>query len=198
MPVISRPLLVVLALAVVALVGFYATQGSRDAASDGDPPAAESAALPPASSDQAAPEPATPDAAAREAAGRGDGKQAAPKADRDDAEQAAPDTDRAAAGMPAPVRRALRRGDTVVLFLGTGTSADDRATAAAVTALRGERGVAVFTDRLARIGRYRALVGSLGIAQAPAVVIVGRDRQAQVLEGYIDPGTLAQDVADAR
>lgn len=101
-------------------------------------------------------------------------------------------------GMPLPVARALRARRTVVLYFRGSPSADDRATARAVAGLRGQRGVTVIADRIGRLGRYRAVVGDLGIAQAPAVVIVGRGRSARVVEGYIDPTTLAQDVADAR
>ena len=100
--------------------------------------------------------------------------------------------------MPLPVARALRARRTVLLYFRGSPSADDRATARAVAGLRRQHGVAVFADRIGRLGRYRAVVGELGIAQAPAVVIVGRGRSARVVEGYVDPTTLAQDVADAR
>jgi hypothetical protein len=101
-------------------------------------------------------------------------------------------------GMPLEVARALRARRTVVLYFRGSPSADDRATARAVAGIRGQPGVTVVADRIGRLGRYRAVVGDLGIAQAPAVVIVGRGRAARVVEGYIDPTTLAQDVADAR
>ena len=56
----------------------------------------------------------------------------------------------------------------------------------------------MFTDPIRRLARYRGLVGALGISQAPAIVIVGRDRRARVVEGYVDGASLAQDVADTR
>jgi hypothetical protein len=161
MPAISRPLLIVLALAVVALLGFYATQGSRDSVEEDTP--VEIAAPPPSPAPAAKPNPALE-----------------------------------RRGMPLAIARALDARRTVVLLFRGNASADDRATARAVAALRGQRGVAVFSDRIGRFGRYRAVVGELGISQAPAVVIVDRDRSARVIEGYVDPATLAQDVADAR
>ena len=42
------------------------------------------------------------------------------------------------------------------------------------------------------------MVSDLGVTQAPAVVIVGKDRKARLLEGYIDPVSLRQQVKDGR
>jgi hypothetical protein len=36
------------------------------------------------------------------------------------------------------------------------------------------------------------------VAQAPAVVIVGKKRRARLIEGFVDAGTLRQHVVDAR
>ena len=169
---ISRPILIALVAAVVGLAAFYATQGSRDAAETAAPVApvvpAETAQRPDTATDRRK----SPEARRRVRAER--------------------------IGMPLSVARALRARNTVVLYFRGSPSADDRATARAVAGLRGQRGVTVIADRIGRLGRYRAVVGDLGIAQAPAVVIVGRGRSARVVEGYIDPTTLAQDVADAR
>jgi hypothetical protein len=189
----SRPLLIALVAAVVGLAAFYATQGSRDAAETAAPVA-----------------PVVP----AETAQRSETANNSRKTDSRKTDSVAPARERATdrrespvarrraraerIGMPLPVARALRAGRTVVLYFRGSPSADDRATARAVGGLRGQRGVTVVTDRIGRLGRYRAVVGDLGIAQAPAVVIVGRGRSARVVEGYIDPTTLAQDVADAR
>lgn len=169
---VSRPILIVLVAAVLGLAGFYATQGSRDS-SDTVAPVIPAEPLEPARTAQKpSAKPGKPDARRRARAER--------------------------IGMPLPVARALRARRTVVLYFRGSPSADDRATARAVAGLRDLRGVSVFADRIGRLGRYRAVVGELGIAQAPAVVIVGRGRSARVVEGYVDPTTLAQDVADAR
>jgi hypothetical protein len=227
MPAISRPLLIALIAAVVALVGFYATQGARNASESGDTVAPVVPAEPAPAPDKAEQQPdavAKVDKAAAEKPSkpgrdsqRADATQ--PKADKADAEPTKAErakadraereaaADKAAArrraraeqlGMPPAVARALDQRKTVVLFFRGSDSADDRATARAVAGLRGDRGVAVFSDRLGRLGRYRAVVGDLGISQAPAVVIVDRGRSARVVQGYVDPATLAQDVADSR
>lgn len=188
---ISRPLLIVLAVAVLALAGFYATQGSRDASSGGDdaaevaPPAPSSDSVRADAADASKPETAKPKPRDAEAKAQ----QARAQARREAEEQR---------GMPLAVARALNSPKLVVLLLRGTDSVDDRAAARAVAGLRGQRGLAVFSDRIGRLGRYRAVVGDLGISQAPAVVIVDRGRTARVVQGYIDPATLAQDVADAR
>jgi hypothetical protein len=165
--------------AVLALAGFYATQGSPD--STGTTPA-EVTPPPRAKPDTDATKP-------RPQSRRGQAKtqQAARRRERE-----------RKLGAPLPVARALDGPKTVVVLFRGGGSADDRATARAVAALRSQPGVAVFSDRIGRLGRYRAVVDGLGISQAPAVVIVDRGRSARVVQGYVDPTTLAQDVADTR
>ncbi|MBA3437676.1 MAG: hypothetical protein H0U14_06730 [Thermoleophilaceae bacterium] len=101
------------------------------------------------------------------------------------------------AGVPADVGRALRDRKVVVLFLGQG-GADDLATAEGVASLRGLKRVAVFRDGIQNLARYRGIVSDLGVAQAPAVVIVGKKRRARLIEGFVDAGTLRQHVVDAR
>lgn len=187
---ISRPLLIVLIVAVVGAVGFYATQGSRDASTA---PSEVVAPTPPAA-EKPSPPAQTAQRTDSGKAGRAAKAKAAPKADAAarGARQA-----KASVGIPVRVERALDARKQVVLFFYKPGSADDRATARAVAAVRGPK-VAVFTDPIGRLASYRKLIGQLGISQAPAVVIVAKDRTARVVEGYIDPATLAQDVADAR
>lgn len=168
---ISRPLLITLVAAVVAAFGFYATQGSRDAAET--------------------PEVASTPAPVAPAATKPEAVSAAKRADRSRSRR------EAAGGVLPPVQRALDDRKLVILFFYKPGSADDEATARGVAALRSSS-VAVFTDPVDRLGKYRQLIGGLGISQAPAVVIIKRDRTARVIQGYVDPATLAQDVADAR
>lgn len=210
MPAISRPLLIALIAAIVALLGFYASQGARNA-SESDAPIA------PVVPAERTPEPSPPANQADEPASvtkvekNADEAEAAKEAKADDAKATRAARQAAAAkaaarrrarverlGMPLPVARAIDGRKTVVLFFRGSPSADDRATARAVAGLRGDRGVVVFSDRIGKLGRYRAVVGDLGISQAPAVVIVDRSRSARVVQGYVDPATLAQDVADSR
>jgi hypothetical protein len=190
---ISRPLLIALVAAVLAVVAFYATQGSRDSTGGAPgavapPPTAATDAATARPGDGASPGSQAKHGAAGVAARKADAAQAAVRR-RARAERR---------GMPPTVARALDARKTVVLFFRGSGSADDHATARAVDGLRGQRGVVVLADRIGRLGRYRAVVGELGISQAPAVVIVDRTRAARVVEGYVDPATLAQDVADAR
>lgn len=104
----------------------------------------------------------------------------------------------AAAGLPAAVARALAKKQTVVLLLTDGNSADDRATTKAVRSLKGRAPkTRVFRDRLKNLGSYRAIVGRVGVSQSPAVIIV-RGTEARVVEGYVDPQTLLQQVLDVR
>lgn len=105
-----------------------------------------------------------------------------------------PAQEEAGSRVPAALERALKRGRVVVLAF-THDGADD---AAVRDALRTLRGVPVFVSDVRDLGDYQDLVGELDIDQAPAVVVVGRQRKARVLEGYVDPGTLAQQVEDAR
>lgn len=101
------------------------------------------------------------------------------------------------AGVPRRVSHALRHRRTVVLFL-SHRGADDAATARAVTLLPRLERVSVFRDGIEHLARYRAMLAGLGVSQAPAVVIVGGDRRTQVIEGFVDAGTLFQLVVDAR
>ena len=100
-------------------------------------------------------------------------------------------------GVPPKVQKALDAKRTVVLFFRQG-GADDSATASAVRSLRGTKRVSIFTAELSKLARYRRVIADLGVTQAPSVVIVGKDRKAVLLEGFIDSGTLKQQVRDAR
>jgi len=101
------------------------------------------------------------------------------------------------AGVPPEVSKALVSRRTVVLFFGQ-PAADDAATAAAVRSTRGMKGVSVFSAPIAKLTRYRGVISGLGVSQAPTVVIVGKSRKARVIEGFVDAGTLKQQVRDAR
>jgi hypothetical protein len=202
MPAISRPLLIVLAVAVLALVGFYATQGSRNAVDSATvAPAADSGSAPSAVAEvdeSQAPAKRPRTAKSQRTAGKS-------RPDADKAEPASPRRARAKAASRAKtvsglaaVRRAIDRRRRVVLLFEAPRGADDRATARAVAAQRGQRGVVVVSEPISRLARYRTLIGGLGISQAPAVVIVGKNGAARLVEGYVDPATLSQEVADAR
>lgn len=105
----------------------------------------------------------------------------------------------ASAGLPRAVAQAMDSNKVVVLFFYEPAGADDQATRAAIRTARSEGGgrVRVFQDVVAHISDYRRVVGSLGISQTPAMVIVDRKRTARILEGYLDSGTIRQSVRDA-
>ena len=109
----------------------------------------------------------------------------------------------AGTGLPSDVARALNRGKVVVLFFFEPAASDDQATRAAVRAARSAAGpgaafrVALFQDVVAHISEYRRVVGSLGISQSPAMVVIDRNRKAKLLQGYLDSGTIRQTVRDA-
>jgi hypothetical protein len=105
---------------------------------------------------------------------------------------------RPSSGLPPAVDRALAARQALVLFFFEPGGADDGATAAAVDSLRGAPGVAVFSAPIERLASYYRVIGDAEVTQAPAIVIVGRDRRARVVEGFVDEQTLAQEVADAR
>ncbi len=100
-------------------------------------------------------------------------------------------------GLPLNVAKALAAKRTVVLYFGA-RGADDTLTAVSVRALKASagRGVAVFMDKLSNLADYRRVVEGLDVSQAPSIVIVDRSRNARLLEGFIDPGSLRQAVAD--
>jgi hypothetical protein len=103
----------------------------------------------------------------------------------------------ASVGLPVKVAQAFAKNQVVVLYFG-GAGADDTLTADSVRSLKASsgHGVAVFMDKLSNLADYRRVVEGLNVSQAPSIVIVDRAKQATVLEGFIDAGSLRQDVAD--
>jgi hypothetical protein len=104
----------------------------------------------------------------------------------------------AGAGLPSDVARALNANKVVVLFFYEPAASDDQATRAAIRAVRGAgRGVALFQDTVSHVSDYRRVVGSLGISQSPAMVVIDRNRKAQLFQGYLDSGSIRQTVRDS-
>jgi hypothetical protein len=103
----------------------------------------------------------------------------------------------ASVGLPLKVAHAFAKKQVVVLYFG-GAGADDSLTADSVRTLKASagHGVAVFIDKLSNLADYRRVVEGLNVSQAPSIVIVDRAKKAQVLEGFIDAGSLRQAVAD--
>jgi hypothetical protein len=103
------------------------------------------------------------------------------------------------ADNPQRLMRAVSQHRKVVLFFGQG-GLDDKVTAESVHKLeRKAKGRAlVLTDSVQNVRRYGEMIQNLGVSQTPAIVIVDRRGKAHLLEGVVDPETLAQEVADAR
>lgn len=210
---VSRPLLLVLVGTLLAAASFLAARGARET-SAGEAPVLQTAAP---STDKVTPAPvkdpktgSKPDSGPK--ADRGPKADGGPKADKGTPGKPANTGDRrdlpvrksgptaklkVPDGVPRPVGRALARKRVVVLFFGQ-RGADDAFTADALKAIRNRKGVSVFRDRIERLAAYRSVTSGLGVAQAPATVVIGPDRKAQLLEGYVDAGTLRQLVVDAR
>jgi hypothetical protein len=95
------------------------------------------------------------------------------------------------------VKGALDRGDVVVFFFTHHGAADDQQTRQAVATLRGQKHVKVVQAGLKQLADYRPVLAGAGVSQVPSIVIVRGDQPARLLEGYVDRGTLRQNVADA-
>jgi hypothetical protein len=109
-------------------------------------------------------------------------------------------------GLPKQVVKALN--ERKVLALGVFNTrdkrwakmpADDRAVRRALDdANRYEGKVAVSSVSLRKLSKLYPVIGDLGVAQSPAVVVVDRNRHATVLTGYVDRVSINQAIADAR
>jgi hypothetical protein len=186
MPV-SRPLLVALVASLLAAGAFFATSGARN----GEEPAPLPAK--PAPSKASAAGPASAPAKAKKSAATA-AKPTAAKA-KPAAAKAKPAPSK---GVPADVARAVAAKRTVVILFHQPGSADGDATAGAVAALPEGKSLAVFRAPISRLEDYSAVVEGAGVSQAPAVVILGRGGKARLVEGFVDPETLKQEVADSR
>lgn len=93
----------------------------------------------------------------------------------------------------------LAKGKTlVVLFYGNG--ADDKAARKAVhnTAKSDPKHVVSAYVEIAKVGDYDALTSDIQIFQAPSILVIGKDRKASLLTGYVDTRSVQQAVGDAR
>jgi hypothetical protein len=92
----------------------------------------------------------------------------------------------------------LTKGKTVVLLF-HGDGADDQAARTAVhqVALDDKRVVAAYSD-ISRVGLYQAITSGVTVQTAPTVLVIGTDRKAVSLTGYVDAGVIEQAVGDAR
>jgi hypothetical protein len=93
--------------------------------------------------------------------------------------------------------KALGEGKVVVFFFTSPGAADDVGARIAVNSLRGTRGVEVFDATLDEVAAYRPMLSTVGISQIPSTVVVRPGKKAVLIQGFVDAGTLRQNVADA-
>jgi hypothetical protein len=99
---------------------------------------------------------------------------------------------------PRKVAQAVRAHKKVVIFFQNPRGLDDQANAQAVRTLRARTKAMVFVDDVRNVASFGAIVQDLGVNQAPSIVIIDRRGKARLVEGYIDPEALEQEVADVR
>jgi hypothetical protein len=93
----------------------------------------------------------------------------------------------------------LAKGKTlVVLFYGDG--ADDAAARQAVhrTALKDTKNVVSAYVPISQVGRYEAITREVNVMTFPTVLVIGADRKATSLTGFLDTRTIQQAVGDSR
>ncbi|HEY6780491.1 MAG TPA: hypothetical protein VI111_06010 [Thermoleophilaceae bacterium] len=99
---------------------------------------------------------------------------------------------------PQRLARAVKDHRKALILFKQPRGLDDQATAEAVRAADRQTKALVLSDDVRNTKRYGKLVEDVGVTQAPAIVIVDRDGKAHLIEGYVDAGTLVQELSDAR
>jgi hypothetical protein len=100
--------------------------------------------------------------------------------------------------VPDKVDAAIRAHKKVVVFFFQRNGVDDPKTANAVNSLRKHNKAFIVTDSVDNLAAYGQVVQSVGVTRSPSIVIIGRSGRARLVDGYIDPSALAQEVADTR
>jgi hypothetical protein len=202
---VPRPLLLTLLGTVLLAATFFATRSARDRVAEEPAPAPIEQAARPAPE---AAEKSKPQAEKSKAQGdksKAQGETSRPRADKaqGNAKERRPDgrpakKRDASPSVAASVKRAVAGKRLVVLFFYARDGADDRRVARSVDSLRGRTKAAVFKDRIGNLGDYGQIATSVGVSRSPSIVIIGKGNRGRLIEGYVDPDTLAQRVADAR
>jgi hypothetical protein len=115
----------------------------------------------------------------------------------------APGSFTAGPGLPAPVVKAWKDGNVVVLLVVRPGATDDRLVRESVEALSGDSGVTVFVTHADKIARYSRVTQGVGVSQVPALVVIrprrlsGSVPQAQVTYGFRNAQSVVQQVHDA-
>ena len=213
---VPRPVLLALLGVALCAAAFLASRGAQDPGGSVTAVPAPTAPAPHASSPQAKkhtpparhqarpkakPEPkhstptkpVVPGAAALAAVSSGAQAVAQPDA----AAPKPPTTSTPKASLATRVKSALGRGDAVVFLFTRAGAADDTGTRQSVQTLHGMKRVMVVKAGLADLTDFRPVLAGAGVSQVPSVVIVHKGEPGRLIEGYVDAGTLRQNVADA-
>jgi hypothetical protein len=114
---------------------------------------------------------------------------------------AAPSTDEGepgSQGLPSDVAKALDAKKTVVVLFWNKSGVEDRSVKGSVDRLSRRGGsVAKFTDTVRNLSRYTRITAAASVNTTPAIVVVNRRGQAEVLTGYNDFQTINQFVSNA-
>ena len=195
---VPRPVLLALVgLGLLASVFLVTRSGTNEAVTGSANPAAKPAV--------------SPSAPAQAKTRKAEAKKAvAPERDKADrkqgpAKQAAAPKPAAAAKSPESALEArvqaaalaLGQNKAVVFFFTKPGAADDVGARIAVQSLRKMQNVEIFDANLDEVAAYRPMLSNVGISQIPSTVIVRPGRKAVLLQGFVDAGTLRQNVADA-
>ncbi|MEO8689281.1 MAG: hypothetical protein ABI611_13830 [Solirubrobacteraceae bacterium] len=110
----------------------------------------------------------------------------------------APITKETLAGLPADVRRAVRKHKVIAMLFYNNRSADDRAVRRALAKVD-HYGGQVFIDAhwIKSVSRYQAIARGVEVEQSPTIVVADRNLKAESLVGYVDSQTIDQAVVDA-
>jgi hypothetical protein len=100
--------------------------------------------------------------------------------------------------IPRKVEAAVAAHKKVVVFFYQRNGVDDRPTAASVLSLHKRTKALIFSDTIENLAAYGQVVQSVGVTRAPSIVIIGPKGRARLVDGYIDPSALAQEVSDTR
>jgi len=104
----------------------------------------------------------------------------------------------ALATLPRGVRKALEARKIVVLGFFNHDALDDRATRRQFKKVWTFHGRAsLHTASINNVQRYQVITRGVDVAQSPSIVVIDRDRKAQLLTGYVDHMVVEQAIIDA-
>lgn len=109
----------------------------------------------------------------------------------------APLTSQLLASLPAPVSTALRNHQVLVVLFSDGQSPVDLIDQSQLSAVAQGGSVVTAIATPSQMAAYAPIAIPAGVQQVPSFVIVNPARQAEVLTGFVDSGTLELQVQAA-